>query len=71
MHADSSTWFKPKIDKNKLKELSKRSDIPGLIHFAVYFLSLIIFGYLSFFLGNVVFFNIFFHLFYNLYICCG
>ena len=48
MHADSSTWFKPKIDKNKLKELSKRSDIPGLFHFAIYFLSLIIFGYLSF-----------------------
>ena len=41
MHADSSTWFKPKIDKNKLKELSKRSDIPGLFHFAIYFLSLI------------------------------
>ena len=67
MHVDSSTWFKPKIDKNKLKELSKRSDIPGLIHFAVYFLSLIIFGYLSFIFWGTWFFLIFFFIYSTIY----
>ena len=48
MHINSSTWYIPKIEKKKLKELSKRSDRPGLIHFLLYFSSLIFFGYLSF-----------------------
>ena len=67
MHVDSSTWFKPKIDKKKLKKLSKRSDIPGLFHFAVYFLSLIIFGYLSFISWGTWFFLIFFFQFLKKY----
>ena len=56
MHVDSSNWFKPKIDKNKLKELSKRSNIPGLFHFAVYFLSLIILVTFLLFFGERGFF---------------
>ena len=28
---DLKTWYKPEIDKKKLKELSKRSDIKGII----------------------------------------
>ena len=38
MHVDLENWYKPSIDKKKLKELSKRSDLPGLIHFFIYFL---------------------------------
>ena len=41
MHVDSSIWFSPKIDKKILKKLSHRSDIPGFIHFLIYFSSLI------------------------------
>ena len=37
-----------KIDKKKLKELSKRRDTSGLIHFFFYFLFLFIFGYLAY-----------------------
>ena len=28
---DLNTWYKPKIDKKTLKELSKRSDVKGLV----------------------------------------
>lgn len=61
MQVDSSSWFIPKIDKKKLKKLSKRSDWPGLIHFTIYFSSLFIFGYLSYiFWGGILFFLFFF-----------
>ena len=51
MHIENielDNWYKPKIDKKELKELSKRKDLPGLIHFAIYFLALIISGYLAY-----------------------
>ena len=61
MQVDSSSWFIPKIDKKKLKTLSKRSDWPGLIRFIIYFSSLFIFGYLSYiFWGGILFFLFFF-----------
>ena len=49
MHVDSSIWFSPKIDKKTLKKLSHRSDIPGFIHFLIYFSSLIFFGFFYYF----------------------
>ena len=61
MKVDSSSWFIPKIDRKKLKALSKRSDWPGLIHFTIYYFSLFVFGYLSYlFWGSVLFFLFFF-----------
>ena len=33
MHVYSHKWYRPQIDKRKLRELSKRRNIPGLIHF--------------------------------------
>ena len=48
MEVNLEKWFKPKIDKAKLKELSKRRDLPGLVHFFLYFLFLFIAGYLAF-----------------------
>jgi len=61
MQVDSSSWFIPKIDKKKLKTLSKRSNWTGLIHFTIYFSSLFIFGYLSYiFWGGILFFLFFF-----------
>ena len=48
MDVNLSTWYRPKIDKKKLKELSVKKDLPGLIHFFLYFFSLFIFGYLAY-----------------------
>jgi len=42
-------WYKPNIDKKILKDLSKRSDLKGLIHILTYFSALIITGYSSYF----------------------
>ena len=43
---DLKTWYKPKIDKKTLKELSKRSDIKGLIDVSIFIVALILSGYL-------------------------
>ena len=47
---DLNTWYKPTIDKKILKELSKRSDIKGIIDISLYFIALIVSGYLCFLL---------------------
>ena len=44
---DLKTWYKPNIDKKTLKELSKRSDIKGLIDVSIFIFALILSGYLS------------------------
>ncbi len=43
---DLKTWYKPNIDKKTLKELSKRSDIKGLIDVSIFIVALILSGYL-------------------------
>lgn len=43
---DLKTWYKPNIDKKTLKELSKRSDIKGLIDVSIFIVSLILSGYI-------------------------
>jgi len=43
---DLNTWYKPKIDKKTLKELSKRSDSKGLIDVSVFMVALLLSGYL-------------------------
>ena len=30
-------WYRPKIDKEVLKELTRKSDAKGLIHVSIYF----------------------------------
>jgi|TARA_B110000438_G_scaffold93570_1_gene93049 fatty acid desaturase len=67
MRVDSSIWFTPKIDRKKIKELSKRSNLPGLIHFLVYFASLIFLGYLSYISWGTWFFLIFFFIYSTIY----
>ena len=67
MHVDSSIWFSPKIDKKILKKLSHRSDIPGFIHFLIYFSSLIFFGYLSYYFWGSWFFLLFFFIYSTIY----
>ena len=41
-------WFRPNIDKEVLRELTKKSDIKGLIHVSIYFSLLSIVGYLAY-----------------------
>ena len=48
MQVDLQNWYKPVIEKKALKELSKRKDMPALIHFFIYFITLIISGYLAY-----------------------
>tara|TARA_B100000674_G_scaffold465444_1_gene448393 strand:+ start:159 stop:1130 length:972 start_codon:yes stop_codon:yes gene_type:complete len=43
MHVDDS-WYRPKIDKKDIKELSRKSDWEGSKHFLIYFSALFIFG---------------------------
>ena len=43
---DLKTWYKPKIDKKTLKELSKRSDTKGLLDISIFIVALILSGYL-------------------------
>ena len=40
----SSKWFKPEIDKNVLRVLSQRRDLPGWRHMTIFFISLIVLG---------------------------
>ena len=67
MLVDSAIWFKPNINSKRLKELSKRSDTPGLVHFAIYFASLIFFGYLSYAFWGTWFFLLFFFIYSTIY----
>ena len=43
---DLNTWYKPNIDKKTLKELSKRSDVKGLVDISLFIVALILSGYL-------------------------
>ena len=48
MHIDLANWYKPNIERKELKNLSKRKDWPGLLHFFVYFFSLFLSGYFAY-----------------------
>ena len=45
----STEWFKAKIDKKILKDLSKRSDLQGWSHIIIYFISIILLGCFCFY----------------------
>ena len=44
----NTNWYRPQIEKNILKNLSKRSDIRGWQHVVIYFIFLFFFGFMSF-----------------------
>ena len=43
---DLNSWYKPKIDKKVLKDLSKRSDVKGIIDISIFGIALLFSGYL-------------------------
>ena len=49
MEVDLIKYYKCKIDKEDLKELSKKSDLKGFIHISIFFSILFCTGYLSFY----------------------
>ena len=57
---NSNEWFKPKIDKNILKHLSKRSDFEGWKHIIIFTTGLISLGYLSVYFWNTWWFILFY-----------
>ena len=44
MKVQLEKWYRPKIDKEILKELSQKSDMEGLSHMTIFFSVLIIVG---------------------------
>ena len=44
MDVELDKWFRPKIDKEVLRKLSKKSDLKGMLHVGIYFCFLIITG---------------------------
>ena len=49
MEVDLNKYYRSKADNEVLKELSKKSDLKGLIHIFIFFSLLIFTGYLSFY----------------------
>ena len=45
---DLNNWYKPKIDKKILKDLSKRSDAKGIMDISIFCIALLFSGYLCF-----------------------
>jgi hypothetical protein len=43
---DLNNWYKPKIDKKILKDLSKRSDAKGIVDISIFCIALLFSGYL-------------------------
>ena len=48
INSTSGDWFKIKIDRKTLKELSRRSDFEGWKHIIIYFVSLLVLGVLCY-----------------------
>ena len=44
---DLNSWYKPQIEKKTLKEISKRSDVKGIFDVSIFFISLLLSGYLT------------------------
>ena len=49
MRVDLNNWYRCKIDKKILKELSKKSDWEGTKHILIYFIALFVSGYMAYY----------------------
>ena len=64
-------WFRPNIDKEVLKELTKKSDIKGLIHVSIYFSLLSIVGYLAYLTWGTWWSVLWFYIYGNIFCFCN
>ena len=67
MQVELNNYFKCKIDKSILKELSQKSDIKGLLHVSGYFIILFTVGFVAYYTWGT-YWSIFWFLVYgNIY----
>ena len=64
-------WFRPNIDKDKLKELTMKSDIKGLIHVSIYFSFLILAGLLAYYTWGTWWTLFWFYVYGTIYCFCN
>ena len=64
-------WFRPNIDKEVLRELTKKSDIKGLIHVSIYFSLLSIVGYLAYITWGTWLSVFWFYVYGNIFCFCN
>ena len=64
---DLERWYRPKIDKTEFRKLCEKSDWQGFKHMIIFFLSLLISGYLAFFTWGSWWCILFFIIYGNIY----
>ncbi len=64
-------WFRPNIDKEILKELTKKSDLKGLIHTSIYFGFLVFAGLLAYRTWGTWWAVFWFYIYGNIYCFCN
>ena len=69
MKVDLNNWYRSKIDKKILKELSKKSDWEGIKHIVIYFTSLFVCGYMAYYTWGSWWSVFWFFLYGNIYAC--
>ncbi len=71
MDVKLDNWFRPNIDKEVLRELTKKSDIKGLVHVGIYFSLLSIVGYLAYFTWGSWWSIFWFYIYGNIFCFCN
>ena len=69
MDVDLNNWFKCKIDKHEFKKLCKKSDFQGFKHMFIFFVLLILTGYLAYATWGTWWSLIFFLIYANIWGC--
>ena len=64
-------WFRPNIDKEILKELTKKSDLKGLIHVSIYYGFLVLAGLLAYHTWGTWWSVFWFYVYGNIYCFCN
>ena len=64
-------WFRPKIDKEVLKELTQKSDLKGLLHVSFYFSFLLITGLLAYYTWGTWWSVFWFYIYGNIFCFCN
>ena len=69
MKIDLNNWYRSKIDKKILKELSKKSDWQGIKHILIYFIALFVSGYMAYHTWGTWWTVLWFFLYGSIYAC--
>ena len=69
MKIELTEWYKCKIDKKEFKKLCKKSDLQGFKHVTIYFILLILSGYLGYITWGTWWSVLFFFIYGNIWSC--